>query len=275
MKCLPSHWAQSPEAVDLWPRLSTARRSVLMLDYDGTLAPFRKERLEAYPYPGIPERLAALSALSRVRLALVSGRPARQLRGLLDFIPGLGEGVEIWGDHGQEHLKGNGSYSLRTVNEMERETMERVKREMARLGFSGAVEAKPASLAIHWRGLAPQARVQLRSAVEALHREYAGAGGLRLLDFDGGVELRSKEGTKSRAVDQILAEEEPGIIAAYLGDDLTDEDAFATAGDRALSILVRAEPRESSARFWLKPPEELSQFMDAWIHAATPGGSGR
>jgi len=55
---------------------------------------------------------------------------------------------------------------------------------------------------------------------------------------------------------------------AYLGDDLTDEDAFAAMGNRGLSILVRGEVRRSCARFWLRPPEELLHFLDEWIAAS-------
>ena len=265
MAHMPPRW---PREFDLWSRIGASGRSVLMLDYDGTLAPFRKERLEAYPYPGVPERLARLAALESVRLVLVSGRPARELLGLLTRVPRIGERVEIWGDHGQERLRSDGSYSLRPVGEEERRLMDAVKEEVARLGLSGTVEAKPASLAIHWRGLDPQERDRINSAVRTLYRQQGERSDLRLLEFDGGIELRSKHAGKDAAVEQILAEEESGIIAAYLGDDLTDEDAFAAAGDRALSILVRIEPRESSARFWLKPPEELLEFLDSWVQAA-------
>ena len=63
---------------------------------------------------------------------------------------------------------------------------------------------------------------------------------------------------------------------AYLGDDLTDEDAFAAVGDRGFSILVRTEVRASCARFWLRPPQELLEFLDEWIAASRkPRPSGR
>ena len=71
-----------------------------------------------------------------------------------------------------------------------------------------------------------------------------------------------------RDSDQIVALEPAALPVAYLGDDLTDEDAFAAIGDRGFSILVRTEVRESFARFWLRPPEELLGFLDQWIAAA-------
>jgi trehalose-phosphatase len=88
---------------------------------------------------------------------------------------------------------------------------------------------------------------------------------MQLLPFDGGLELRSSDRTKGTAVVQILSEEGDQVPVAYLGDDLTDEDAFAALGSRGYSVLVRTEVRESFARFWLRPPEELVEFLDIWI----------
>jgi trehalose-phosphatase len=243
-----------------------------MLDYDGTLAPFRRERLRAYPYPGVPERLARLATTRAVRLVLVSGRPARELRNLLSYIPGFSEHVEIWGNHGQERLRGDGSYWVHELSETERKCVESVQREITRLGFFDALERKPASLAIHWRGFTSQEKKRIRLAIETVHLPEASDSNLRLVDFDGGVELRSRDAGKGDAVNQILAEEQADVPAAYLGDDLTDEEAFSASGRRVLPVLVRSEPRESAARFWLKPPEELLHFLDTWIRATGSRG---
>jgi trehalose-phosphatase len=89
-----------------------------------------------------------------------------------------------------------------------------------------------------------------------------------LLPFDGGLELRSIDRTKGTAVAEMLEQEPDGIMAAYLGDDLTDEDAFVAVGDRGYSILVRNEVRPSCAQFWLCPPAELLKFLDDWIAGA-------
>ncbi len=101
MSHFPPLWAKSAEAAGLWQRLRSAPRSLLMLDYDGTLAPFHIDRFAACPYPGVEERLATLSGLARVRLVLVSGRPARELR---DLLPPSTK-AEIWGSHGREQLE--------------------------------------------------------------------------------------------------------------------------------------------------------------------------
>jgi trehalose-phosphatase len=264
MNHFPPPWANSAEAAVLGQPLRATPRSLLMLDYDGTLAPFHVNRFAAVLYPGVADRLATLSGLSRVRLVLISGRPARELRGLLP----ASTGAEIWGSHGWEQLKSDGSYRLFPLDPMQRAALEQVAREMTALGFSEALEVKPSSLAIHWRSVAPATQEQIRSSIESVFNRIAQPGGLRLLPFDGGLELRSTDRTKGTAVEQILAEEPSAFPVAYLGDDLTDEDAFAALGDRGFSILVRTEVRASCARFWLRSPKEVLGFLDEWIAAS-------
>jgi trehalose 6-phosphate phosphatase len=264
MNHFPPLWANSAEAAVLGQPLRSTPRSLLMLDYDGTLAPFHVDRFAAAAYPGVEDRLATLSGLARVRLVLISGRPARELRGLLP----ANTRVEIWGSHGWEQLKSDGSYRLFPLDPVQRAALEQVAREMTALGFSEALEVKPASLAIHWRSVAPATQERIRSSIESVFNRITQPGGLHLLPFDGGLELRSTDRTKGTAVRQILAQEPAAVPVAYLGDDLTDEDAFAALGDRGFSILVRAEVRASCARFWLRPPKELLGFLDEWIAAS-------
>jgi trehalose-phosphatase len=261
MNQFPPLWTNSAEAAALGQPLRSTARSLLMLDYDGTLAPFHVDRLAATPYPGVTDRLATLSGLARVRLVLISGRSARELRGLLP----AHTGVEIWGSHGQEQLKSDGFYRLFPLDPVQQAALERVVREMTVLGFSEALELKPSSVAIHWRSVAPAKEERIRTSIQSVFSRLAQPGGLHLLPFDGGLELRSADRTKGTAVKHILAEEPGAFPVAYLGDDLTDEDAFAALGDRGFSILVRTEVRASSARFWLRPPQELLDFLDEWI----------
>ena len=261
MNHFPPPWANSVEAASLGQSLGSTRRSLLMLDYDGTLAPFQVDRFAAAAYPGVEERLATLSRLAQVRLVLISGRPAYELRNLL---PAKTK-AEIWGSHGWEQLKSDGSYELFALDRRQRVALDQVGLEMTKLGYSEALEVKPSSLAIHWRNVSPAIQEQIRSSVESVISRLAQPNGMHLLPFDGGLELRPTDRTKGTAVGQILAQEPANVPIAYLGDDLTDEDAFAAVGSRGFSILVRTDVRASCARFWLRPPQELLEFLDAWI----------
>ena len=78
MLALPAHWATAPPS-----RLAAVGTgpSLLLLDYDGTLAPFQDDRMQARPWSGVTERLERLNALPSVQLVLITGRLAFQVRG--------------------------------------------------------------------------------------------------------------------------------------------------------------------------------------------------
>ena len=87
--------------------------------------------------------------------------------------------------------------------------------------------------------------------------------------FDGGMELRVTGVDKGTAVRQVLADTRSshadGALLAYLGDDMTDEDAFRALGDEGFSILVRDQLRPTAAGSWLRPPGELLRFLERWL----------
>ena len=80
----------------------------LLLDYDGTLAPFRVDRFKARPYAGVRELLTRIERQGGTRMAVVTGRPAREIGPLL----GLEKMPEVWGLHGAERLHPNGRREL-------------------------------------------------------------------------------------------------------------------------------------------------------------------
>ena len=84
------------------------------------------------------------------------------------------------------------------------------------------------------------------------------------MDFDGGLELRALGHNKHHAVKTVLSETPGDSCVAYLGDDVTDEDAFSAIKARGLSVLVRPEPRATRADLWIQPPGELVDFLERW-----------
>jgi trehalose-phosphatase len=259
MLVAPPHWNSASESLAQVSR----GPSLLMLDYDGTLAPFREDRLQALPWPGIPGRLDRLSAFPSVHLALVTGRSARELASLLS----LKHPVEIWGSHGREHLAANGAYTSSDLAPVQKTALDHLYKALRHAGFASQIERKPASLAAHWRGLAADTAKKIEQVTRDSFRASGERSGLQLMVFDGGVEVRSDSINKGHAALHMLTRF-PTAMAAYLGDDITDEDAFAALRGRGLTVLVRPEPRPSQAAYWLRPPEDLLAFLDAWISAA-------
>ena len=247
--------------------VARARERVLFLDYDGTLAPFHPDPRLAVPYPGVPERLKALTAHEATRVVIVSGRPLEELRTLVET---LGH-HEAWGAHGWESWR-PGSEIVR--HEPGAEAMRRLAlaEDPARLleAEGARLERKLASIAMHWRGL-PEAQARaLSERIVRAWEEIAGAH-VELLPFEGGIELRARGRNKADAVREVLSRSAADVACAYLGDDVTDEDAFGEIRGRGLAVLVGPELRRTSAGLWLRPPRELEWFLDRWA-SATSGG---
>jgi trehalose-phosphatase len=205
--------------------------------------------------------LDGLMKVSGLRLVIVSGRWIRSLQPLLN----LAKQPEIWGSHGIERLKPDGSYEVVPVEEETLEGLVAADEWVDLSGFRGRVERKPGSVALHWRGVDESLRRQIECAVRDKWDLMAQAWNLELREFDGGLELRVPGRDKGDAVSTICREMGSGAQVAYLGDDLTDEDGFQALKGRGLGVLVRETPRTTAADLWLKPPAELFGFLKRWI----------
>jgi trehalose 6-phosphate phosphatase len=242
-------------------RRNEAAQKVLLLDYDGTLAPFHQEPNKAEPYPGIRQMLNRIMHVPDIRLVIISGRWTKDLIPLLQ----LEKQPEIWGSHGLERLKADGSYEIDAIDEQHLDGLVAADEGIEELGLTSRCEKKPGSLAIHWRGLDQVMVKEIRNQVESRWSTLAQAWQLSLQKFDGGLELRVPGRDKGDAVGTILAEMNQDAVTAYLGDDLTDEDAFRAIKGKGVGILVREELRPTAADLWIRPPEELLTFLSGWI----------
>lgn len=257
MQVLSSH----VDMTAFFERLETASRRVLMLDYDGTIAPFNVRPDQAVPYPGVTELLRAIMRQGDTRLVIISGRRAADVAAVLplESLP------EIWGVHGWERMTRDGVlHSGEPSAEAKMALAEAAARAAGFPRSGGRIEYKPASIALHWRGLPAASIEQLARSSESAWRPLAGNGTLEWLSFDGGVELRARGANKQRAVKTVLSETPPGAATAYLGDDVTDEDAFHAVKAQGLAVLVRPEYRETAADLWITPPHELLAFIGRW-----------
>ncbi|NIR52205.1 trehalose-phosphatase [candidate division KSB1 bacterium] len=252
---------------EFFQTLKKANERALLLDYDGTLAPFREKRNEATPYPGIREILTKILQANHSRVAVISGRYSQDLIPLI----GLRPLPEIWGSHGMERLKSNGDYELAQLDETVSNKLKEIKQWVEYVALEKHSEEKPGAFAIHWREFTNERKKEIRELIKERWASAAGKAGLAIKEFDGGIEFRAVERNKGDAVNTILAEMGDDCVAAYLGDDLTDEDAFQAIKGRGIGILVRQEFRKTCADMWLKPPEELLEFLSNW-HNVTGGG---
>lgn len=248
--------------------LAGCRPSVLFLDYDGTLAPFHADPALARPYDGVVERLQGLQRLGTTRLVLVTGRSARELPPLL----GLPRMPEVWGSHGWERLLPEGSPSMPSLPAPALADLRELRERLHETAAYGArCEIKPAGLAVHWRGIDALDAGRVRAIASRAWRHVGARGSLHWHDFDGGVEFRVPGRDKGWVVREVLATCPGPCAAAFLGDDLTDEDAFRAIRGRGIGVLVRDRPRATAASLRLVPPHELLDFLDLWTSAGTEG----
>jgi trehalose-phosphatase len=166
-----------------------------------------------------------------------------------------------------ERLHIDGTYQMPKLAETILQSISFAHELLVSEGLSHLIEYKPAGIAIHWRGLELEIVSAVKRKVETVWSRLPDTRGLCLLRFDGGMEIHATTRNKGDVVRAVIAETGKGGSIAYLGDDLTDEDAFAALQGYGLSVLVRPDYRPSVADVWIRPPEGVIEFLTEWIRA--------
>lgn len=264
-----------PNALAEWPRLARAFEDgtpAVFLDYDGTLTPI-VDRPEFARLPG-PMR-DTLQRLARAwPTTVVSGRARADVQRMVGL-----DGINYAGSHGFD-IAGPGAgdgvrldvaeEAVPAVAAAAREIRERTS------GTPGViVEDKTYSVAVHYR-LVDEARVpEVERAVdEALENRPELRKTLRKMVF----ELRpAVDWDKGRAVLWLidaLGLGGPDVCPIYIGDDVTDEDAFRALGDRGAGIVVTELPRPTAARWSLQDVPEVRAFLERLGRLSRNAGPG-
>jgi len=264
---VPELTSQAAEKLDAFFRAFTGvAKPLLLLDYDGTLAPFRVDRFKARPWVGVRELLHLIQNQGKTRVVVVTGRPAAEVAQLL----GVDPAPEVWGLHGAERLHADGRRELEELSPKTRARFDALCAKLQSDPFGGLMEEKPNAVVMHWRGVAPAKAKAIEKRTRALFEPLAQVEGLALLEFEAGLELRAGR-DKGEAV-RMLLEETSGAgphPIAYLGDDLTDEAAFRVIKGHGLGVLARRQSRATAADVWLQPPGELRDFLRRWLRACS------
>lgn len=255
-------WRRTPRApsrrgsrhlFDRWPevaqRLHAAKHIALLLDLDGTIVPIqpRPEMVRL----GLTTRrlIGRLAKHSKLTVCIVSGRRLADLRRRAK-VPR----VRYVGLHGWEW---DNKTSVPSKNEILEQTKHLLREELGSL-VGIRLEDKGISFAVHYRSAT--ARVARRAGV--LLRETLKPFGtyLRVLEGKKVWEVLPPEvGGKGRAARRLLAELPRGTLPIHVGDDTTDEAAFAELR-RGITVRVGGH-YGSKARFYLRNPKEAIVFL--------------
>lgn len=240
--------------------IAAAARLFCLLDFDGTLAPIAPTPAEARPLRGTADLLCCLAAAPETAVALVSGRTIDDLRARLD-VPG----AWVLGIHGLETLAPDGSRgALAAAAALGREVpWIRARLDEALAAHAGIlIEDKGVAVACHFRLASRAAAAEARWTAAALVRELAARGlAVELLEGHEVVEIRPAAGGKGAAVRALLERHGAGALPLYIGDDRTDEEAFAALPPVAVTVRVAARETPTAARFLLPDPEAVASFL--------------
>jgi trehalose 6-phosphate phosphatase len=243
-----------------------SRRLLVLSDFDGTLAPIVERPEMAELDAGTRQVLRRLAADARVTLGIVSGRALGDLKNKVGIA-----GLVYAGNHGLE-IEGPGFLFVNPLAEQIKPVF-RVLRQVLNMtagSIKGVfVEDKGLSLSVHYRQAPEGSSEAVRQMVEHSIRGPLLSGLLKLTPGKKVLEVRPAVAwDKGRAIRLLMKRYGKGgllsgVMPLYFGDDISDEDGFAVIEKYGAGITVHVggEVPASSARFFLKSPQEVAFFL--------------
>lgn len=246
-------------------RLS-GRPLAVFLDYDGTLTPIVEDHTKAFLADDMRAAIAEL--VKSCKVVIVSGRDLQMVQKLVKldtvFVAGS-HGFEVVGPDGSSERLQRGAEFLPELDEAER----RLREELSEVA-GHSVERKRFSIAVHYRQASDEDIPRIEAVVDEVLSE---CGGLRKGHGKKVFRIQPNlDWHKGRAVLWLLERfkrDDPDILPIYVGDDITDEDAFRALAGVGLTIVVRDhEQRRTAADYALADTGEVWRLID-WLAATT------
>ena len=250
--------------------LASTERLLVALDFDGTLAPLVDRPDEARATERARAAMARLVAAPDTRVALVSGRALESL----GHVAEPGEGILLSGSHGVELKLDSGEITLdlRDAELLKLEQLGRIIEQVAS-GVEGAkVEVKPAGLALHTRGLTSSAAAAAQLA--ARERVTTELTGITVRTGKSVIEFAVRSTDKGESFIR-LRQHARATAALYVGDDVTDEDAFASLDEG--DVGVKVGQGKSITPYRVRNPDDVAELLErlATAREAAAEGSSR
>lgn len=253
--------SQLPDGLAVLDRVAD-RHPAVFYDFDGTLSEIVDDPDAARLAPGAADALTALTAGCPV--AILSGRDLADVRQRIG-LPGIwyagSHGFELIGPRGEHHQNEQAAASI--------PVLERAAGDLRdRLGtIAGVVvEHKRFGVAVHYRNAARDKVGEVAAAVRTAGQRT----GLRVTTGREVIELRpdvnwDKGKTLRWMLDKIRDPADGPLFPIYLGDDITDEDAFDAVRDDGVGIVVRHGDdgdRATAASYALDSPDRVVAFTE-------------
>ncbi|HEX2130741.1 MAG TPA: trehalose-phosphatase [Actinophytocola sp.] len=231
-------------------QIARTPRLLVACDYDGTLAPIVENPDEARPMNESVGALRSLAGLHETTTAVISGRALRDLA-TLSRLPSE---VHLVGSHGSEFDIG----FVHALDDDARDLHRRLEAELERIiddTVGVQLEIKPASIAVHTRRAE---RATSDRVTEAVRSGPCTWDGVQVTEGKEVIELAVVQTDKGRALD-VLRHQVGATAAVFVGDDVTDEKAFARLSGPDLGVKVGTG--ESLAGFHIADPNEVGMVL--------------
>ncbi len=233
--------------------LATAAASRVLLvacDYDGTLAPIVDDPSRAVPDPDALAALIRIAALRRTEAAILSGRALDELKQLT----GAPRHVRLIGSHGAESGPEGTQVDPSTRVRLAEAAQGFV--DLARRIHGAHVEQKPAGVAFHYRTVPPSLQRQAAIRAEEVAADFPE---FRVLHGKRVVEVAASGMDKGAALIGLREATEADVVV-FLGDDVTDEDAFLVLGPG--DVAVKVGQGETAASHRIDDQESVARVLD-------------
>ena len=244
--------------MDLWNKLGELARTPVLLvatDFDGTLSPIADAPQLAKPNREAFVALHALSAMPHTHVAVISGRALRDLAA----ITSAADDVHLVGSHGSEFEPD----FVRTMSEQQIDLRDRIKStltDIAATGMGFLVEEKPAAVAFHYRSADKEAA---QKAIDRVLNGPAMLPGVYLKRGKKVLELSVVPTDKGKAL--VSLRHRLGATGAiFIGDDESDEDAFAVL--RGPDVSVKVGDGATRAEFTVEGGTDAARVLAQLLH---------
>lgn len=256
------HLFELPSALDreeeIFQRIRTGT-PVISLDYDGTLTPIVEDPARAILAENAKRVIERLS--EQWTVAIISGRDLNDvcdMVGLSDIIYAGSHGFDITGPGGNYPSPSKAEDYLPELDKVEQELRDETQ------DISGAwVERKHFAVTIHYRKVADEQIPDFKQRVEKVQQRQHGlrfTTGKRVFEFLPDIDWN--KGRALLSLYETLFVNRSRIVPFYIGDDVTDEDAFRAIGNKGITIVVGDDNRETGAYYRLKNPDEVRVFLE-------------
>ncbi|MEW1952947.1 trehalose-phosphatase [Terrabacter sp. NPDC080008] len=245
---------------DALTRAAAAPCVLVATDYDGVLAPLVTDPMQATPVPGVIDSLRSLAALPDVHVAVVSGRDLATLRTLTGLEED--EPIVLIGSHGAESSSEavREAMAAASVTPDDEATLAELRSDIEALVKESHpqanIELKPAAVVVHVRGLPPEVG---DAAIADARRVALDHPGVKVLKGKSVLELSVSHADKGSAV-TALARNLDASARLYLGDDVTDEDAFARLR-RTDDVTVKVGTGSTAARYRVDDESAVAELL--------------